>query len=1161
MDGNFVDDNVFFPELDASAEGGIEDNPAREAEGEAPKRAFRTATSIKFRGVGGQLPDALCRALQAFDLDNSGSISVKELYEAATIYSKARDQTKRLKKVVTSMAIVIALILVANFGLTYAVVELVRDVETAGSGVQKVKGHGESVVHTGSVDARLVTGAEDAVEAEKLAAETIDCLLPVEGLPDAALGDPETALANGVASEWIFRFDADAEADTAGLCAALSLHGGTCTGGPAAAATSAGATGTAAASISKLNLDAFILAQRKANEGDCEAGASPFGLEAVASDFRVTAPSYHDHSHLVESHEHALSLHARRLGEVHAQVGRTSGGRQRRAALQRERALAELPTEARQALQAEVSKAADAARARTEAKRDGGRALSQMGVPEDEGIRTCYFLSDGAASYRGTQGTVVKDGVTHTCMDLDGLENKIAFGGMELSSATFPDAGLEDGGYCRNPGDIFGVGRPWCLIQSDGQITAEVCIDVPACEASAYSTNGGPAWANPTWKWALDRLDQPEGDITYDKSSGAWMVPDDGTALTGAGVHAFIFDTGVLESHTEFAGRIGVGADCTGPTVVSGLGVQTDRNGHGTHVAGAVGGSTWGAAPGVTIHGMKVLNDDGSGNTAMTDRCVAYVIENLQELTGGAPAVATMSLGSVYSESSNIMVQSLVGAGVFVAVAAGNSDQDACTTSPASEDSAMTVGATNVDDSKALYSNWGGCVDIFAPGTAITSAYPVDAGKQPCDTCTATLGGTSMATPFVAAVAALVREAYPQATTGEVRAYIDAAALTGSVFALDPSALGITDNTDEVDNVEATANKMLSVDAELWGAAKLQLNNAAAAATPECGDDAYTQEDWDVSCPQIGAVVCGARTDEDHVDAQGAPLLRPVRTGTLTCEPPLDPTTGEPTCVCAPSRPSLPVARSCATSELDFTYLPSCGLPSGTIDSVSWLEGKRLTFTPRAGGDTYSVVAEALEFDGSAYVLPHTSYASKGKNYAKKLRKGGAAKVSIPGGKFKAYAPGKKGAGGKVKSFKKFYVGAQGFVALDKVKKSLKPGLESHFHPKRSAGFSVSALYSELDLSKGGDVYVSEEGSKAYVTYSQVPAVAESKVSDYAGQNTVQVEFDLKSHAISVSYKSVVPLLAGRAVVGVALPKSDPAAFIASADFAEYNFESAPNSA
>ena len=1139
------------------ARGGDDAEPSASTDSKlAPSKSvkFMSGDSSEMAYNNDALPPELQGALQAFDLDNSGTISLQELYSAANLYRQTREQKQRLLRVVGVLSVVVFLFLLANFGLTFAVVELVREVDTDTSGVQRVKGAVDNIVHTGAVDARLITGEADGSLAAQLVAETIECLLPVEGLPDAALGNPETALENGAADEWIFRFDADADADAAGLCAALAGYGGACTGGAEAAAASAATTGVAAATISKEGLGAFILAQRAASAGDCDAGASPFGLEAVASDSRVTAPAYHDHAHLIESHEHALSMHMRRLGEVHAQVASTSHGRRRRAALKRERSLAELPAEAKQALHAEVSKAQDAAKVRSEAKRDGdnGRALAQMSL--EGGATECYFITDKAASYRGTHGTITKNGATYNCIDLENRAPALAFGGLELTSRGFPGAGLEDGPFCRNPGDLFGVGRPWCIIEVDGAVSAEICGDIPACEQSAYSTNGGPAWSKQEWAWALDRLDQPEGDITYDESTGSWKLPTDGTALTGAGVHAFIFDTGVLETHEEFTGRVGPGADCTSADIVT---TQTDGNGHGTHVAGAVGGTTWGVAPGVTIHALKVLQDDGSGNTAMTARCVQYLIDNLEELTGGAPAVATMSLGSSYSETANGVVESLVDAGVFVAVAAGNADIDACTTTPASADAPMTVAAINVDDSKGLYSNWGGCVDIYAPGTGILSAYPLDAAKQPCDTCTEALGGTSMATPFVAGVAALVLEAYPDATPEEVKAYIDAAAQTGSVFGLNPAAWGGTGYEDEASNVEATANKILSVDADLWGAAKLALADQPAELA-ECGDDAYTQEDWDVSCPPIGSVVCGARTDEYHTDATGAPLLRPVRTGTLTCSPPLDPTTGEPTCVCAPTRPSMPVARSCAAAESDFVYLPSCGLPTGIINSTTSLEGKRLTFTPRPGGDTWSVTEQGLEFDGSAYVLPHTTYAQTGKNYAKKLRKGGAVKVSIPGGKFKSYQPGKKGKAGKVKSFKKFYVGAQGYVALGKSKKSLSPGLDTHFSKKRSAGFAISALYANLDVSMGGHVYVSKEGSKAFVTYSQVPAVSESKVSDYPGHNTFQVEFDLDTQAISVSYKSVVPLLSGRAVVGVALPKADPDAFLASSEFAQYDFEAAP---
>jgi subtilisin family serine protease len=248
---------------------------------------------------------------------------------------------------------------------------------------------------------------------------------------------------------------------------------------------------------------------------------------------------------------------------------------------------------------------------------------------------------------------------------------------------------------------------------------------------------------SPTPSWGLDRIDQR--DLPLDSS---YNDPND-----GAGVHAYIVDTGVLLTHQDFAGRIGNGFDA-----VTAGGNANDCNGHGTHVAGTVGGTVYGVAKRVTIHAVRVLDCNGSGTTAGVINGVNWVTTNHIK-----PAVANMSLGGGASQTLDDAVANSIAAGVTYALAAGNSNADACTSSPARTPAAITVGATQNNDARASYSNFGTCVDIFAPGTNITSAWHTSTAA------TNTISGTSMASPHVAGAAALYLSANPSATPQQVR--------------------------------------------------------------------------------------------------------------------------------------------------------------------------------------------------------------------------------------------------------------------------------------------------------------------------------------------------------------------------------------------------------
>jgi subtilisin family serine protease len=241
--------------------------------------------------------------------------------------------------------------------------------------------------------------------------------------------------------------------------------------------------------------------------------------------------------------------------------------------------------------------------------------------------------------------------------------------------------------------------------------------------------------------WGLDRIDQRNRPLnaTYNYN---W---------TGAGVRAYVIDTGIRTSHTQFGGRASNVFDAFG-------GSGADCNGHGTHVAGTIGGSTYGVAKSSLPRGVRVLNCSGSGSNSGVIAGVDWVRNNHI-----APAVANMSLGGGISSALDTAVNNLSNAGVAIAVAAGNSNANACNSSPARAANAITVGSTTTTDARSSFSNFGTCLDIFAPGSGILSAWYTS------NTATATLSGTSMASPHVAGVAALYKQANPSASSATIR--------------------------------------------------------------------------------------------------------------------------------------------------------------------------------------------------------------------------------------------------------------------------------------------------------------------------------------------------------------------------------------------------------
>ncbi|MEU8261182.1 S8 family serine peptidase [Micromonospora sp. NPDC048999] len=253
--------------------------------------------------------------------------------------------------------------------------------------------------------------------------------------------------------------------------------------------------------------------------------------------------------------------------------------------------------------------------------------------------------------------------------------------------------------------------------------------------------------------WGLDRIDQRNLPL-----NGNFTYPN-----TATNVRAYIIDTGIRITHSDFGGRASWGTNTVDTN-------NTDCNGHGTHVAGTVGGTKYGVAKGVRLIAVKVLNCSGSGSTTGVVNGVNWVTSNAVK-----PAVANMSLGGGVSTTLDNAVANSIASGVTYGIAGGNDNAAACNSSPARVSTAITVGATTSTDARASYSNYGSCLDIFAPGSSITSDWNTN------DSATNTISGTSMATPHVVGAAALVLGANPSYTPAQVKSYLTSNATSGVV--------------------------------------------------------------------------------------------------------------------------------------------------------------------------------------------------------------------------------------------------------------------------------------------------------------------------------------------------------------------------------------------